>query len=315
MQLSHAEDFTQAAEDYQGARTPYDLKAVKRAFAQAGVGTADTVAELGPGEGGLTRVLLQHPGIKHPVYCIERDPGMRAKFKEHMAKEIEEGKVVLIEGSAEQTNLPDGVKPKLFIGGDMAHWISPEAGKELKAKLKPGGKIAFITRYPDGQDPIVWKLHELLLSKSEIYREPGANPLAARPGAELDLKQAKHIVADAEEFATPFIDMRSKEELFVYLRSRSSTREFCKPKRLDGESDAAYAPRIAAAKKHVFDTVIDPLFEYAKEQGRIEQVDGVEKIPLQRVEFVTVGRPRVAEQAKGHTGHAKEGGASPLTPG
>ncbi|NBO19632.1 MAG: methyltransferase domain-containing protein, partial [Proteobacteria bacterium] len=155
MKLTHAEDFSEAAEDYRNARTPYYLDTVKKIFTRAAISPSDTIAELGPGEGGLTRVLLQHPGIKLPLYCIERDAGMRKKFQEHMAKEIAEGKVILIEGSAEQTNLPDGVKPKLFIGGDMAHWLSPECTQELKAKLKPGGKLAFITRYPDAQSPIV----------------------------------------------------------------------------------------------------------------------------------------------------------------
>ena len=315
MKLTHAEDFSEAAEDYRNARTPYYLDTVKKIFTRAAISPSDTIAELGPGEGGLTRVLLQHPGIKLPLYCIERDAGMRKKFQEHMAKEIAEGKVILIEGSAEQTNLPDGVKPKLFIGGDMAHWLSPECTQELKAKLKPGGKLAFITRYPDAQSPIVWKLHELLLEYSSVYSEPGANPLAARPGPELDLKQARHVVADAEDMPQPFTDKRSKEELFAYLRSRSSTRTYCKPKRNAGEEDEAYAARVRAAKEKVFVEVIDPLFEFARAAKLTERVDGEEKIPLARVEFVTLGRPRQHEAAKGHAGHAQSGSAGPGTPG
>ena len=97
------------------------------------------------------------------------------------------------------------------------------------------------------------------------------------------------MVADAKETATPFLDNRNKEELFAYLRSRSSTRTYCKPKRNEGEQDADYAVRVQASKEKVFKEVIDPLFEFAREQGTTQQIDGQEKVPLARVEFITHG--------------------------
>jgi precorrin-6B methylase 2 len=305
MQLVHGHHFNETSKDYKGARSPYHLKTIERIFTDTCITPQDTVVELGAGEGGLTRVLLQHPGLKKPLYCIEPAPGMREQFRKEMAAEIAAGTVVLIDGSASQTNLPDGVKPKLFIGGDMAHWINPDATKELKARLAPGGNLAFITRSPDGTHPIVQKLHELLLDHCKEYREEGANPIVARPGPELDLKQAKHVVADAKETATSFIDSRSKEALFNYLRSRSTTGPYCKPERNNGELDADYAVRVQAAKEKVFTEIIDPLFEFAREKGLIEQINDEETIPLARVEFVAIGRPRVQEQAKGHQGHAE----------
>ena len=302
--LSHTADFSEAAEDYKNARPPYHLETIKKIFQKTHINLGDTVAELGCGEGGLTRVILQHPDLKLPLYCIERDPGMIVKFKEHMAEEISAGKVVLIEGSAEKTNLPEGVKPKVFIGGDMAHWLSPECTSELKTKLKPGGKLAFITRYPDARDPLVWKLHELLLQHSAEYREEGANTLANLPGPGLDIKQAKHLVANATATEEPLADMRSKEGLFAYLRSRSTTREYCKPKRLPSESDDQYTAKTEASKAKAMREVIDPVFELAKELKLIHHSNGEEKISLNRTLFVTIGRPKPHEPVKGPLGHA-----------
>lgn len=311
LKLSHAADFTDAAEEYKDARSPYYLDTVKEVFKTADIKPGDTIAELGPGEGGLTRVILQHPGLKLPLYCIERDPGMRDQFRKNMAAELASGKVILIDGSAEKTNLPEGVKPKLFIGGDMAHWLSPECTTELRTKLRPGGKLAFITRYPSADSPLVWKLHELLLATKSKYTEDDSNKLANPPGPGLDLKQAKHVVAEATATAQDFDDMRSKETLFVYLRSRSSTREYCKPKRDESEPDEAYAARVSASKVKVMREVIDPVFELARDLKLTTQIDGVEHIPLKRTLFVTIGRPKPHEPALGHAGHAAQDDVKP----
>ncbi len=234
------------------------------------------------------------------MHCIEPNTEMRATLSKNLAGSIAAGKVVVIEGSAEQTNLPEGVKPQLFIGGDMAHWVEKQgqAIHELKEKLKPDGKVAFIVRYPDGDSPIVKKLHELLELHSRVYALENANKLC-ESAARLAAKQGRHLIEDdGKIIQEPLFQVRSKEEIFHYLQSRSSTTIYSKPPRIDGDSDAAHEKHLAASKTKVYTEVINPLFEFARENGLIAFEDEVEKIPLPRVMHIMIGIPRECKKTE-----------------
>ena len=293
--LAHAGDFSNAAAVYDGARPEYKAEWIERIFQEANIQPGAVIAEIGAGTGGLSRVILQNPKVGK-LYCIEPDPEMRNTLRKNLADSIAAGKVEVIEGRAEQTNLPDGVRPALFMGGDMAHWVlAPEkATQEFRDKLQPGGKAAFIVRYPDGDSPVVRKLHELLEQHSHVYGAEDANKLMNEEGPRLEAKQGKHLIAaeGGTVIKQPLPQMRSKEELFNYLQSRSSTTTYCKPPRMTDEGDDEYQGRLLGAKANAYAQVIDPLFDFAREQGLTTQDGGVEKIELTRVLHIMVGSPR-----------------------
>ena len=72
-----------------------DPKILKKIADSAKIEKTDTVVEVGPGEGGLTKLLLEQA---KKVIAIEKDSEMVLILKDLFEKEIKEGKLEIIEG-------------------------------------------------------------------------------------------------------------------------------------------------------------------------------------------------------------------------
>jgi 16S rRNA (adenine1518-N6/adenine1519-N6)-dimethyltransferase len=70
-------------------------KALSDMIAAGNVTSTDTVLEIGPGKGALTKELLQHAG---KVIAIEKDKSLIPVLEETFAEEIATGKLKLIGG-------------------------------------------------------------------------------------------------------------------------------------------------------------------------------------------------------------------------
>ncbi len=91
----------------------------------AGVTTADTVLEIGPGKGVLTRALLTHA---RRVVAIEKDSELVVLLNETFAHEIREGRLVLIENDIRDVLSKDtGLLPKTFkVVANIPYYITGE---------------------------------------------------------------------------------------------------------------------------------------------------------------------------------------------
>ena len=98
---------------------------IARAVAEsAGAKRNVKVFEVGPGKGMLTKELLALGAI---VTAVEKDPLMTAVLKETFATEIENKKLILIEGDA-RTVTPDDVFPKgeYVVAANIPYYITGE---------------------------------------------------------------------------------------------------------------------------------------------------------------------------------------------
>lgn len=77
-----------------------DEELLQRIIAAANLKKTDTILEIGPGTGNLTKLLLEK--VKH-VHVIEKDPGLIKKLK----KDIKKKNISFQEGDATQTKFPE----------------------------------------------------------------------------------------------------------------------------------------------------------------------------------------------------------------
>ncbi|MPZ19715.1 MAG: methyltransferase domain-containing protein [Luteitalea sp.] len=113
------------------------------------VGQGSTVAEIGAGEGALTLAMAEHVGRSGRVYSSELGPERVADLRQAVAKADLEN-VTVLEGHANQTNLPDKCCDALFMRRVYHHFEDPGAmNASLWRSLKPGGRLAIIDFPPD----------------------------------------------------------------------------------------------------------------------------------------------------------------------
>ncbi len=89
-----------------------DPAILKKIVAAAQITEADTVLEIGPGEGTLTQLLL---AAAKKVISIEKDGVLAEKLKEKFKEEIEKGKLVVVEGDALE------ISPRNFLGEEESY--------------------------------------------------------------------------------------------------------------------------------------------------------------------------------------------------
>lgn len=80
-----------------------DNNIIQKISDAAKIKASDLILEVGPGMGVLTEVLLKSAGR---VIAVELDKKVLAFLRDHFAKEIESGKLVLVENDILKTNLP-----------------------------------------------------------------------------------------------------------------------------------------------------------------------------------------------------------------
>lgn len=120
---------------YEQYRLPYADEMVDDLLRQIGV--ISLVADIGAGTCQLARLFAEK--CSH-IYAVEPDAAMR-----QVAAEVANGypNITVIDGSAEQTTLPEN-SLDLMVIGNAFHRFKPEAAPELLRVLKPSGWIAVI---------------------------------------------------------------------------------------------------------------------------------------------------------------------------
>lgn len=159
------ERFSDRVEDYVRYRPNYPDAIVEELRAKCGLDGA-VVADIGSGPGNLSKLLLPYAGF---IYGVEPNPEMR------LAGELALGsseRFASVEGSAEETLLPDA-SVDLITAGQAYHWFKPaETHREFARIIKPGGKAALVwnPRLTD-ETPFLRSYEDLLTKLVPEYRE------------------------------------------------------------------------------------------------------------------------------------------------
>jgi SAM-dependent methyltransferase len=134
------------------------------------------VADVAAGTGKLTRELV---GSGAHVIAVEPLPEMRAVLAARAAP------VEAVEGTAEQLPLADASVDAITVA-QAFHWFdAPAAIREAGRVLRPGGALALLWNIRDLDDPVQWRLNELLApyrgdARSE-HEQPWRVDLEASP--------------------------------------------------------------------------------------------------------------------------------------
>jgi ubiquinone/menaquinone biosynthesis C-methylase UbiE len=103
-----------------------------------------TVADIGAGTGALTVPIAKRIGPSGKVYSTDINPD-RLKDLRAAAQKNHLDNIVVVEGAAAATNLPESCCDAIFIRDVYHHFTDPPAiDRSLFASLKPGGRLAII---------------------------------------------------------------------------------------------------------------------------------------------------------------------------
>ncbi len=116
-----------------------------------------SVADVGSGGGAMAVWLAKSLGPSGRVYATDVRPAMLAEIAGAVARDGLTN-VVVLEGAASATNLPNECCDAIFLRDVYHHLTNPQAfGASLLASLKSGGRLAIIdfepepgSRVPDG---------------------------------------------------------------------------------------------------------------------------------------------------------------------
>jgi ubiquinone/menaquinone biosynthesis C-methylase UbiE len=110
-----------------------------------------TVADIGAGSGEMTVALARQLGPDSRVYGtdINRD---RLREIEEAAAAAGLENIVVLEGAADETNLPDDCCDAIFVRRVYHHFGDPPAmNASIRRALKPGGRFAVLDFAPRGR--------------------------------------------------------------------------------------------------------------------------------------------------------------------
>lgn len=112
------------------------------------VGPGGTVADIGAGGGEMTVELARQIGVAGRVYSTDVNPKTVESLKALIAKERLDN-VIVLQGDAERTNLPDGCCDGAFARYVYHHFGRPATmNASIRRSLKAGGRFAVIDAAP-----------------------------------------------------------------------------------------------------------------------------------------------------------------------
>ena len=139
--------FAGKAERYARYRTDYPREMIEAALNAVHLAKSDVVADVGSGTGMLARWILERG---NRVLGVEPDAGMRSFAERQFASEARD--FVGVQGSAEETNLPD-FSVDVIVVGNAFHYFDPvRARAEAMRILRRPGR-ALIAGHASAHEP------------------------------------------------------------------------------------------------------------------------------------------------------------------
>jgi SAM-dependent methyltransferase len=136
--MKPTERFSDRVENYIRYRPSYPLQIVELMRREMNLNENSFVADVGSGTGIFSKLLLE---TGCTVYAVEPNEPMRRAGEEFL-QEFERFRS--IDGSSENTNLPDETVD-LIVAAQAFHWFEREKAKEeFRRIIKPGGFVALI---------------------------------------------------------------------------------------------------------------------------------------------------------------------------
>jgi ubiquinone/menaquinone biosynthesis C-methylase UbiE len=130
--------FSDRVSYYVRSRPKYPAALLRFFQSELGLSPEDSVADIGSGTGFLTELFVRNG---NPTFAVEPNQPMRTAAEEYLA---EWSNFHSIDGTAENTTLPDA-SVALITAGQAAHWFNMDlASKEFVRILKPGGYVALV---------------------------------------------------------------------------------------------------------------------------------------------------------------------------
>lgn len=156
--------FTSRVENYIKYRPGYPPGVIDTLRAECGLSPDWRVADIGSGTGLLTRLFLD---LGCRVFGVEPNEAMRAAGNRELAGYAS---FTSLDGSAEQTGLPDA-SLDLVTAGQAFHWFDPaRARAEFQRILKPGGWVALVwNERSEDSTPFLREYEALLRSFGTDY--------------------------------------------------------------------------------------------------------------------------------------------------
>jgi len=154
--MNNTEKFSNKSEVYTRYRPSYPEEFIK--FLRKTIHTCEDriVADVGTGTGILTKQLANKV---QKVYAVEPNDGMRKSCIEYCNKLKN---VIIINGSAENTTLPDKCVDIITVA-QAFHWFDREKTKfEFQRILKPNGKVVLVWNSRDTENELIKENYILL---------------------------------------------------------------------------------------------------------------------------------------------------------
>jgi SAM-dependent methyltransferase len=136
--LDSKQRFSDRVETYIKYRPGYPIEALDYLYTVVGLNSGAIVADVGAGTGIFSSLLLERGTT---VYAVEPNLEMREAAVQKLG---DQPHFHAVDGSAEQTGLPDGTVD-FIVCAQSFHWFDRAAAqREFRRILKPGGKVALL---------------------------------------------------------------------------------------------------------------------------------------------------------------------------
>jgi len=186
----------------------------ERIVAAAGVSAADTVLEIGPGTGILTRELLNKGG---KVYAVETDGELIPQLEETFAAEIAAGRLILIHTDVREFDPKEISGPYLLVA-NIPYYITGEIVRQfLSAAHKPASMTLLVQK--EVAERVARSQKESLLSLSvKAYGTPKYE-FTVPKGAFVPAPKVDSAVLSVRNIQTPFRNEAAEARFFEILRA------------------------------------------------------------------------------------------------
>jgi len=136
--VKNTERFSDRADIYAKYRPSYPAEALDYLYGTVGLRSGAAIADIGAGTGIFSALLVERGS---EVFAVEPNEAMRGEL---IRSRGGKSGLKVVEGTAEETNLPDA-SVDFVTCAQSFHWFDRDAAKrEFGRILRPGGKVALI---------------------------------------------------------------------------------------------------------------------------------------------------------------------------